>query len=136
GGGRGWDGVFMWDHLLSHHPEWRVAHPVVALSAIAARTSRVRLGVLMTALPRRRPQIVAREVATLDVLTGGRMVFGAALGSVDAEYAAYGEDPSLPVRAERLDVGLAFLVNAWSGRSDPPLLPLPVQRPRPPVWCA
>jgi alkanesulfonate monooxygenase SsuD/methylene tetrahydromethanopterin reductase-like flavin-dependent oxidoreductase (luciferase family) len=133
---RGWDAVFVWDHLLYHDPQWMVTHPVVAVSAIAARTSRVRLGVLMTALPRRRPQIVAREVATLDVLTGGRMVFGAALGSVDAEYSAYGEDAALPVRAARLDAGLDFLVDAWAGRAEPPLLPVPVQRPRPPIWCA
>src|SRR2546423_83240 len=48
----GWDGVYLWDHVLYHDPQWSVANPVVALSAIAAHTSRVRLGVLVTALPR------------------------------------------------------------------------------------
>src|SRR5947209_4154411 len=73
----GWDGVFLWDHLLYHDPTWGVVSPVVVASAIAARTSRARLGVLVAALPRRRPQQVAREAATLDVLSAGRLVFGA-----------------------------------------------------------
>src|SRR4051812_16963156 len=73
----GWDGVFLWDHLLYHDPDWGVVNSVVVASAIAARTTRVRLGVLVMALPRRRVQTVAREIATLDRLSGGRVVFGA-----------------------------------------------------------
>jgi alkanesulfonate monooxygenase SsuD/methylene tetrahydromethanopterin reductase-like flavin-dependent oxidoreductase (luciferase family) len=139
----GWDGVFVWDHLLYHDPDWMVANPVVTVSAIAERTARVRLGVLMTALPRRRVQVVARETATLDVLSGGRLVFGAALGSIDAEYAAFGEDASLPARAARLDASLDLLCALWSGEPvELPggyrvtMRPPPVQRPRVPVWCA
>src|SRR5262245_29299287 len=52
----GWDGVYLWDHLLYSEATWPVANPVVCLAAIAARTTRVRLGILMTALPRRRVQ--------------------------------------------------------------------------------
>src|SRR4051794_14288515 len=70
----GWDGVFLWDHVLYHDPDWGVVSSVVAASAIAARTSRITLGVLVTALPRRRVQTVARETATLDLLSGGRLV--------------------------------------------------------------
>jgi alkanesulfonate monooxygenase SsuD/methylene tetrahydromethanopterin reductase-like flavin-dependent oxidoreductase (luciferase family) len=150
--GHGWDGVFLWDHVLYHHPQWGVVNPVAVLGAIAARTSRIRLGTPMTALPRRRAQIVARETATLDVLSGGRLVFGAGLGSMDAEYAAFGEDPDLRVRAARLDESLATLVALWSGEpvsvrgehvtvDGVSMLPTPVQRqggqrPRIPVWCA
>lgn len=138
----GWDGVYLWDHLLFHDPEWPVANPVVALSAIAARTRRVRLGILMTALPRRRVQVVAREAASLDVLSGGRLVFGAGLGSMDSEYTAFGENPDLRVRAEALDSGLSALARLWTG--EPTALPsgetvtmrpAPVQRPRIPIWC-
>jgi alkanesulfonate monooxygenase SsuD/methylene tetrahydromethanopterin reductase-like flavin-dependent oxidoreductase (luciferase family) len=139
----GWDGVFVWDHLLYHDPLWPVANPVVTVSAIAARTARVRLGVLMTALPRRRVQVVARETATLDVLSGGRLVFGAALGSMDDEYAAFGEDPALAARAARLDASLELLAALWTGEPlELPsgyavtMRPPPVQRPRVPVWCA
>jgi alkanesulfonate monooxygenase SsuD/methylene tetrahydromethanopterin reductase-like flavin-dependent oxidoreductase (luciferase family) len=143
----GWDGVYLWDHVLYHDPTWPVANATVALAAIAARTGRVRLGGLMTALPRRRVQVVARETVGLDLLSGGRLVVGAALGSMDAEYAAFGEDPDLRVRAARLDESLDLLVRLWSaepvrhrGRhlvaDGVTLRPGPVQRPRIPVWCA
>ena len=141
--GHGWDAVFLWDHVLYHHPEWSVVSPVVVASAIAARTSRIRLGVLVTALPRRRVQIVARESATLDALSGGRLVFGAGIGSMDTEYAAFGEDHDLRVRGQRLDRSLDALAALWTGRpvelvAGQPvrMLPTPVQRPRIPVWCA
>lgn len=127
----GWDAVYLWDHLLYHDRGWPVANPTVVLSAIAARTGRIRLGVLMTALPRRRVQVVARETATLDVLANGRLVFGAGIGSMDAEYADFGEDPSLPVRGALLDSGLDALVESWQAWR-----PEPVQRPRIPIWCA
>jgi alkanesulfonate monooxygenase SsuD/methylene tetrahydromethanopterin reductase-like flavin-dependent oxidoreductase (luciferase family) len=139
----GWDAVYVWDHLLYRNPQWSVASPVVTVSALAAATSRIRLGVLMTALPRRRPQIVARETASLDVLSGGRVVFGAALGSIDAEYSAFGEDPSLRTRAAALDDSLDLLDRLWTGSpvelpagETVTMLPTPVQRPRPPVWIA
>jgi alkanesulfonate monooxygenase SsuD/methylene tetrahydromethanopterin reductase-like flavin-dependent oxidoreductase (luciferase family) len=143
----GWDAVYVWDHLLFHHPDWPVANPTVVVSALAARTSRIRLGVLMTALPRRRVQTVARETASLDVLSGGRLLFGAALGSIDAEYSAFGEEPDLRVRAARLDESLDTLTALWSGElvsrrgthlvaDGVRMLPTPVQRPRIPIWCA
>ncbi|WP_213452520.1 LLM class flavin-dependent oxidoreductase [Rhizomonospora bruguierae] len=131
----GWDAFFINDHVLYHHRDWPVANPTVVLGALAARTSRIRLGTLMTALPRRRPQVVAREVATLAALAGAdRVIFGAGLGSMDAEYAAFGEDPDLRARATRLDEGLAFLSGAWSGRpvDGGPMLPAA----RIPIWCA
>jgi alkanesulfonate monooxygenase SsuD/methylene tetrahydromethanopterin reductase-like flavin-dependent oxidoreductase (luciferase family) len=124
----GWDGVYLWDHLLYH--SWPVASSTVALSAIAAGTTRVRLGILMLALPRRRVPVVARETASLDVLSNGRLVFGAGLGSVDAEYADFGENPDLRARAALLDAGLARLVDLWSSFE-----PRPVQQPRIPIWC-
>src|SRR6266508_4655578 len=76
----GWDGVYVWDHVLYRDQSWPVASPVVGAAAIAAATSRVRV-ILMTAVPRRRPWVVARELATLDALAGGRLIAGAALGS-------------------------------------------------------
>jgi alkanesulfonate monooxygenase SsuD/methylene tetrahydromethanopterin reductase-like flavin-dependent oxidoreductase (luciferase family) len=139
----GWDGVYLWDHVLYRVPAWPVANPTVTAAAIAARTGRIRLGVLMCALPRRRVQVVAREVASLDRLSGGRLVFGAGLGSMDTEYAAFGEDPDPRARAAALDAGLAALAGLWSGEpvelvpgQPVRMLPTPVQRPRPPVWCA
>lgn len=143
----GWHGVFVWDHVLYHQPEWPVANPTVALAAIAARTSRIRFGALMTALPRRRVQTVARETVSLDVLSDGRLVVGAALGSMDSEYAAFGEPADLRHRAVRLDESLAALTALWSAEpatyqgdtvtvDDVTMVPGPVQRPRIPIWCA
>jgi alkanesulfonate monooxygenase SsuD/methylene tetrahydromethanopterin reductase-like flavin-dependent oxidoreductase (luciferase family) len=138
---RGWDGVFVWDHLFYSPPVRDVADPWITLAAIAVATERVRLGPMVTPLARRRPAKVAKETATLDVLSGGRLVFGAGLGSErHGEFAAFGEDDDPRVRASLLDDALAFLDAAWAGEpvgaGGVTLLPPPVQRPRPPVWVA
>jgi alkanesulfonate monooxygenase SsuD/methylene tetrahydromethanopterin reductase-like flavin-dependent oxidoreductase (luciferase family) len=142
----GWDGVFLWDHVL-YHDDWPVADPTVTIAAIAATTTRIRLGVLVAAVPRRRIGKLAREVASLDVLSGGRMVFGAGLGSMPSEYHAFGEPDDPRVRAAKLDESLTALDALWTGGpvtmhgehvtvDRVRMTPTPLQRPRPPVWCA
>ena len=128
---RGWDGLFLWDHIVYRPPVRAVADPWVALSAIAARTSRLRLGPLVTPLSRRRVQKVARETVTLDRLSDGRLTLGVGLGNA-AELAPFGEEEDPRERARRLDQGLARLAGFWSGEFEP----RPVQRPRIPVWVA
>ena len=76
----GWDGFFVWDHQLYWDPRWPVADPVVVIAAVAARTARVRLGILVNVLARRRVGKVAKESVTLDELSRGRLVFGAGAG--------------------------------------------------------
>lgn len=66
----GWDAFFIWDHLLYRDQRWPVADPTVVIAAVAARTSRIRFGVLMNQLARRRVGKVARESVTLDRLSG------------------------------------------------------------------
>jgi alkanesulfonate monooxygenase SsuD/methylene tetrahydromethanopterin reductase-like flavin-dependent oxidoreductase (luciferase family) len=143
----GWDGVFFWDHLLYHDADWPTANGTVVAAAAAASTSRIRLGVLINAVARRRPAQLAAETATLDVLSGGRMVFGAGLGSAAQEWTRLGEDGNPQVRAARLDEGLAVIDALWAGTEvhyggdhvtvDGVRMPLrPVQRPRVPVWIA
>jgi alkanesulfonate monooxygenase SsuD/methylene tetrahydromethanopterin reductase-like flavin-dependent oxidoreductase (luciferase family) len=145
----GWEGAFVWDHVAYREPGWPVADPYVTVAAVAARTERIRVGVLVSAVARRRPSKLARELASLDVLSGGRLVVGAGLGSQgEQEFAAFGEDPDPKVRARKLDEGLAVLDGLWRGepfsydgeyatvRKALPFLPRPVQRPRPPVWVA
>jgi alkanesulfonate monooxygenase SsuD/methylene tetrahydromethanopterin reductase-like flavin-dependent oxidoreductase (luciferase family) len=146
--GAGWDGVFIWDHVAYRERGWPVADPYVTLAAIAATSVRVRLGIMVTALARRRPWKLAREVASLDVLSGGRLVVGVGLGSqAYEEFAAFGEDPDLRARAELVDEGLEILVGllsgdrfAYRGRhytvAETVFRPRPVQRPRPPIWIA
>jgi alkanesulfonate monooxygenase SsuD/methylene tetrahydromethanopterin reductase-like flavin-dependent oxidoreductase (luciferase family) len=144
---RGWDGVFLWDHIQRETGQ-PAADPWIALAAIARETERVRLGALVTPLARRRPQKVARETASLDLLSEGRLVFGAGLGSrAEEEFAVFGDEPDPRLRADMLDEGLEVLVGLWSGEpfdfkgehftvGGARFLPTPLQRPRPPVWIA
>ena len=142
----GWDGFFLWDHLLYMYQNWPVADPTVVIAAVAARTSRVRFGVLMNLLARRRVGKVARESVTLDHLSGGRLIVGAGLGSLAAEFASFGESADPRRRAAALDESLSALTALWRGEpvtfhgehvtiDDVTMLPVPVQRPRIPIWC-
>ena len=78
---RGWDGFFVWDHIAYREPVSALADPWITLAAIAVRTEKVVIGPLVTPLSRRRPHQLARETATLDRLSGGRLVLGVGLGS-------------------------------------------------------
>jgi alkanesulfonate monooxygenase SsuD/methylene tetrahydromethanopterin reductase-like flavin-dependent oxidoreductase (luciferase family) len=145
----GWDALFVWDHVLHDPRRWPgvpFCDPSLLLTAAALATTRLRLGALVTPLPRRRPEQVARQVATLDALSGGRVIFGAGLGGpVDDEYGRFGDTTDAVVLAERLDESLGLIERYWTGEAvthegrhytarDVTLLPPPVQRPRPPVW--
>ncbi|MGW1290085.1 LLM class flavin-dependent oxidoreductase, partial [Streptomyces sp. NPDC002586] len=100
----------------------------------------------LTPVPRYRPQQLARQVATLDHLSGGRVIFAAGLGGpVEDEYRSFGDAAEPRLLAERLDEGLELLGRFWSGEPvnhhgrhyevrDVALLPATVQRPGPPVW--
>lgn len=112
----GWDGVFYWDHLYgSPAAPMPVADPWVVLGALAARTTRVRIGPMVTPLPRRRPQKVAREAVTLDRLSGGRLVLGVGLGNPPEEFSAFGDDADRSVLGARLDEALDVVTGLWSG---------------------
>jgi alkanesulfonate monooxygenase SsuD/methylene tetrahydromethanopterin reductase-like flavin-dependent oxidoreductase (luciferase family) len=142
----GWDGFFVWDHVVFPWGPLEVADPWVLLTVVAMETERIRLGPLVTAVARRRPGTLARQTTTLDRLSGGRLVFGAGLGfTLPAEYGTWGEPVEPVVVAQRLDEGLEVLAGLWSGErvdfhgehltaADVTFLPTPVQRPRPPVW--
>src|ERR1700712_4365751 len=78
---RGWDGFFLWDHIRYSAPTHAVLDPWVALGAIAMVTEYLTIGPLVTPLPRRRIPKLARETATLDLLSGGRLVLGVGIGS-------------------------------------------------------
>ena len=144
----GWDGFFLWDHLLPDADAYGepVADPWIALAAIASATTRIRLGALVTPLPRRRPWKLARETATLDQLSQGRLVVGAGIGGDWwREYSAVGEPADARQHGTMLDEGLAVLTGLWSGQSfsyrgahytvdAARFLPPPAQVPRPPIW--
>jgi probable F420-dependent oxidoreductase len=140
----GWEAFFVWDHLgfVWGQPS---CDPWVVLAAVAASTTRLKLGTALTPLARRRPQVVANALASLDLLSRGRVVFGAGLGGVAEEFTAFGDPGDAKERAARLDEGLTVLDRLWSGASvshrgphyaveGVSLAPLPLQRPRVPIW--
>ena len=129
----GWDGFFLWDHVDYRPPVSAVADAWIALAAIAGATERLRLGPMVTPLSRRRVQKVARETATLDRLSAGRLTLGVGLGSDrNGELEPFGEEVDPRRRAELLDAGLDRLASFWAGEFEP----RPVQSPRIPVWVA
>ena len=143
----GWDGLFIWDHILTTR-DLPVADPWVLLAAAATATHRIRLGPMVTPLPRRRPWKVARETVTLDHLSGGRVMLGVGIGDDwMGEFSALGEPQSDVQRGEMLDEGLAVLDGLWRGEPfsfngkhyklrDVQFLPRPVQKPRIPILVA
>ncbi len=143
----GWDGIFVEDYVsFWEDAEAPLFDPWVALAAIAARTSRIRLGITVTPLARRRPWKVAREAVTLDHLSHGRLIVGVGLGErTDKSFTAFGEEGDLRRRAAMLDEGLDVLTGLWSGEpfsyhgehyqvDEITFLPKPVQQPRIPIW--
>ena len=88
----GWDGVFVWDHMLYRAPVTDIADPWITLAAVAMATERVRIGPMVTPLPRRRPKL-ARETLSLDRLSAGRLVLGVGMGGdPGGELTAFGEE--------------------------------------------
>jgi alkanesulfonate monooxygenase SsuD/methylene tetrahydromethanopterin reductase-like flavin-dependent oxidoreductase (luciferase family) len=146
----GWDGFFIWDHVQGFVPGERVpmVDPWVALTAVAVATSQVRLGPMVTPIPRRRPWKLARESVTLDHLSGGRLTLGVGLGDpVASEFGAFGEETDARRRARTMDEGLSVLTGLWRGEPlsfngehfqirDALCWPPPVQSPRIPIWVA
>jgi alkanesulfonate monooxygenase SsuD/methylene tetrahydromethanopterin reductase-like flavin-dependent oxidoreductase (luciferase family) len=148
----GWDGLFLEDYVCYQgDPATPCCNTWVALSAIAARTRRIRLGTEVTPLSRRRPWNVAREAAAVDQLSDGRMILGVGLGDtgeaigVDASLARFGEELDPRRRGEQLDEALEIIAGLWSGEpfsfhgrhftvEEVRFLPRPVQRPRIPIW--
>jgi len=109
----GWDGVFLWD------PVWGL-DPWITLTGVALRTTRVRLGTMLTPVSRRRPWTLASQLATLDHLSGGRVILPVGLGAAGPEhtrsgFARVGEETNRTVRAQLLDEALEIVTGLWSG---------------------
>jgi alkanesulfonate monooxygenase SsuD/methylene tetrahydromethanopterin reductase-like flavin-dependent oxidoreductase (luciferase family) len=124
-----------------------IPDPLVWLAYVAAATSTIRLGTMLTPLSRMRPWKLASETASVDNLSGGRVILAVGLGAVDTGFDAFGEVTDRRQRAELLDEGLDILTGLWNGQpfsyrgkhytvgetSFQPPDP-PVQRPRIPIW--
>lgn len=145
----GWHGVFVWDHLRWRAPVQQVADPWITMAAIATATESLRFGPMVTPLARRRPAKLARETATLDRLSGGRLTLGVGLGSdrYGQEFSVTGDETDDRRRGQMLDESLEILAAAWSGEpvhhhgehytvDGFSFLPTPIQRRGVPVWVA
>ncbi len=145
---RGFDGFFIWDHLVFSNdgdgPD--IVDPWLVLAVSASRTSTIKLGTMVTPVSRRRPWVLARQTATLDVLSGGRTVLGVGLGSpAHGDFGIFGDATDPVIRAELLDEGLDILQGLWTGDwfdyqgkhftiAPVRFRPTPAQMPRIPVW--
>ncbi len=137
----GWDGVFVWE------PVWGV-DSWISLGLAAMRTSRIRLGTMLTAPSRRRPWELASQVATVDRLSDGRVTLSVGLGALDTGMQAFGEECGKRARAELMDECLDIVCGLWGGQpfeyhgdhydvtpTEFPTIGHVVQQPRVPVWC-
>jgi probable F420-dependent oxidoreductase len=144
----GFDACFVTDHPMpgdrwlasgGHH----TLDPFVALAFAAAATSRLRLHTHVLVLPYRNPFLTAKAAASLDVLSGGRLILGVASGYLEPEFEALGVD--FAERNELCDEAIAALLRAWTetgvafeGRHfrtrGNTALPRPLQKPHPPIW--
>jgi F420-dependent oxidoreductase-like protein len=142
---RGLDGLFRSDHYgpLMGMPERGSLDAWATLAGLAARTSRIRLGTLVSPATFRPPAVLAKNVVTVDHISGGRVELGLGAGWHEGEHRAHGfEFPPTQTRMERLAEQLEIVTRSWSedafsfqGRhyqlQDLRVLPKPVQRPRP-----
>jgi alkanesulfonate monooxygenase SsuD/methylene tetrahydromethanopterin reductase-like flavin-dependent oxidoreductase (luciferase family) len=142
----GWSGFFLWDHMLAR-PGMAVCDPWIAMAAIATATREIRFGAMVTPLARRRPWVLARQAAALDLLSGGRLVIGVGLGDDGwKEFSSFGDAADPRQRRALLDDSLEVLQRLLAGENvdfdgerlhvhSTPFLPKPVQDPLP-IWVA
>ncbi|WP_326836160.1 LLM class flavin-dependent oxidoreductase [Amycolatopsis rhabdoformis] len=137
----GWDGVFLWDHVVPGAPP--IADPWTTLGAIASATSTLRLGPMVTPPARRRPWVLARQASTVSRLSHGRLILGTGLGSDETgDFSRFGEP--LPARSAKFDEALTVLRAIWAGdevrhRGEHFAVDLDASQPEPhpiPVWTA
>jgi probable F420-dependent oxidoreductase len=123
-------------------PETPFLDPAVALAAVATHTTKVRLGTGIIILPQRNPLVLAKELATVDVVSGGRLIFGLGAGYLEPEFAALGVP--FAGRGPRTDEYIEVMRALWT-QEQPSFagehvsfagiqaMPRPVQKPHPPI---
>ena len=140
----GLDSFLVWDHYMLPQTD-QTLEALALLGYLAGRTERIRLGTCVTPLPLRPPGILAKAVATLDVLSGGRIILGVGAGWHRPEFEAYSEWLDDAARVDKTEEALRLMIELWtkprvsfSGKyyrvRDAVLEPKPVQKPHPPLW--
>ena len=139
----GYESLWVWDHiLLGVDPPFPIIEALSLLTAVAARTRTIKLGTGILILPLRNPVVLAKQLSSIDQISGGRLILGMASGWYKREFDAVGIDFSK--RGDIMDRNLEILTRLW--RDDmvdaeyPPhnlrqsvMFPKPVQKPRPPI---
>jgi probable F420-dependent oxidoreductase len=144
----GFDAIFVNDHIVVDNsaraaPWTNVYDPFVSMSFIAAHTARIGVGVSVLIMPYRNPVATAKSLATLDRMSGGRMIAGIGVGWNDTEFAALGVP--FHERGARTNEYLRLWQACWApgkvsfaGKffsfSDMHVSPKPLQQPHPPIW--
>lgn len=137
----GFDAAYVFEHHFTDDDY--MSSPLVAATAIAARTKRMRIGPDIAILPLYDPVRVAEDGAVLDVISDGRLDFGVGLGYRPEEYAGHGLD--IKRKASRANEALEIIRRLWQGETvtfhgkhfhveGAKLSPRPVQKPNPPIW--
>ena len=136
-----YDSIWLSDHVLGEHP---LLEPTVALSLIAAYSTKLKFGTSVLALPLRNPIILAKQLATLDYLSNGRLLPAFGLGQNDPiQYKACGID--MKTRGNRANESIQLIRRLWTeprvthhgtffSLDNVSLLPKPSQKPAPPIW--
>lgn len=117
----GFGGVHALDHLLApvtnSEPYGRIFEPLVLLAYVGARTRRVELVTSVLVVPMRNPVVTAKQAATLDVMSGGRVVIGVGAGWLEQEFVNLGAD--FHTRGARTDEAIRLFRHLWSGSREP-----------------
>ncbi len=139
----GFDSLWVWDHiLLGVEPHFPILESLSVLTAIGARTNKIKLGTGILVLPMRNPVVLAKQLATMDQLTDGRLIMGMASGWYKREFDAVGVpfEKRGKIMDENLDImtklwGDEMVKGQWAYHSIPAgvMYPKPVQKPRPPI---
>jgi probable F420-dependent oxidoreductase len=139
----GYESIWAWDHiLLGVEPNFPIIESLSILTAIAARTTKIKLGTGILVVPMRNPVILAKELATIDLISNGRLLVGAAVGWYKREFMAMGVD--FHQRGKIMEQSLDILTRLWTEDrltvdfppyliKDAVMFPKPVQKPRPPI---
>jgi alkanesulfonate monooxygenase len=139
----GFESLWAWDHvLLGVEPAFPILDSITTLGAVAARTSRIKLGTGVLVLPLRNPVVAAKALGSLDVISGGRLVLGVAAGWYAREFDAVGAP--FKQRGRQFERNLEMLLRLWTEERvtlrvdefnlrEAVMVPRTIQRPRPPV---
>lgn len=143
----GFDSVWTTDHVIvpqrDREPYGNILEALTTLALVASMTRRVKLGTSVLVLPQRNPVLAAKQIATIDAASGGRMILGVGVGWNEIEYGNL--DANFKNRGKRLDEAITLLRTLWSNEEatfpgkytqldHAVFAPLPAQRDRLPIW--